>query len=306
MSATTIATTPFRDDALAGKRILVTGGGTGLGKELACFFSARGASVHICGRREAVLQQAVEEIGSTAAHGGKVAYRICDVRSPEQIDAMVEGIWKDDGPLTGLVNNAAANFISPSADISPRGFEAVRSTVMDGALHATLACGRRWIAQGLPGSVVSMLVTWVWTGSAYVLPSVMAKTAVHAMTMSLAVEWGRHRIRVNAVAPGPFPTESAWEKLAPIPKANVGAASADEVPMGRFGRMEELCNLLTFLQADGCEYLTGQNIAIDGGHHLASPSTFAALGKLTAADWAEAKALVRGRAEQEKKQRAAG
>jgi len=301
-----IATSPFRDDALAGKRILLTGAGTGLGKELARFFAARGAAVHICGRREAVLQQAVDEIGATAAYGGSIAYRICDVRSPEQIEGMVESIWNDDGPLTGLVNNAAANFISPSADISPRGFEAVRSTVMDGALHATLACGRRWIAQGLPGSVVSMLVTWVWTGSAYVLPSVMAKTAVHAMTMSLAVEWGRHRIRVNAVAPGPFPTESAWEKLAPIPKANVGAASADEVPMGRFGKIDELCNLLTFLQADGCEYLTGQNIAIDGGHHLASPSTFAALGKLTPEDWAEAKALVRGRAEQEKKQRSTG
>ena len=301
-----IATSPFRDEALAGKRILLTGAGTGLGKELACFFAARGAAVHICGRREAVLQQAVDEIGATAAYGGSIAYRICDVRSPEQIEGMVESIWNDDGPLTGLVNNAAANFISPSADISPRGFEAVRSTVMDGALHATLACGRRWIAQGLPGSVVSMLVTWVWTGSAYVLPSVMAKTAVHAMTMSLAVEWGRHRIRVNAVAPGPFPTESAWEKLAPIPKANVGAASADEVPMGRFGKIDELCNLLTFLQADGCEYLTGQNIAIDGGHHLASPSTFAALGKLTPEDWAEAKALVRGRAEQEKKQRSTG
>jgi NAD(P)-dependent dehydrogenase (short-subunit alcohol dehydrogenase family) len=295
----------FRADVLAGKRILVTGGGTGLGKELSRQFASQGASVHICGRRENVLQATVEELNTTAAHGGKVAYHICDVREAEQIEAMVEGIWKE-GPLTGLVNNAAANFISPSVDISPRGFAAVRSTVMDGALFSTLACGRRWIEQGLPGSVVSMLVTWVWTGSAYVLPSTMAKTAVHAMTMSLAVEWGKHNIRVNAVAPGPFPTESAWEKLAPIPKANVGAASDEEVPMGRFGKMHELCNLLTFLQADGCEYLTGQNIAIDGGHHLAAPSTFAALGKLTPEDWAEAKAIVRGRAEKEKAQRTAG
>jgi NAD(P)-dependent dehydrogenase (short-subunit alcohol dehydrogenase family) len=295
----------FRPDVLAGKRILVTGGGTGLGKELARQFVAQGASVHICGRREAVLQATVEELNTTAAHGGRAEYHVCDVREAEQIEAMVDRIWAG-GPLTGLVNNAAANFISPSIEISPRGFAAVRSTVMDGALFATLACGRRWIAQGLPGSVVSMLVTWVWTGSAYVLPSAMAKTAVHAMTMSLAVEWGRHNIRVNAVAPGPFPTESAWEKLAPIPKANVGAASKDEVPMGRFGRMPELCNLLTFLQADGCEYLTGQNIAIDGGHHLAAPSTFAALGKLTPSDWAEAKAVVRGKAEQEKAQRSTG
>jgi len=295
----------FRTDVLAGKRILVTGGGTGLGKEIACHFAMHGAAVHICGRREGVLQGAVADIRSAARHGGGADFHICDVREAEQIEAMVDRIWAG-GPLTGLVNNAAANFISPSTEISPRGFAAVRSTVMDGALFATLACGRRWIAQGLPGSVVSMLVTWVWTGSAYVLPSVMSKTAVHAMTMSLAVEWGRHNIRVNAVAPGPFPTESAWEKLAPIPKANVGAASADEVPMQRYGRMHELCNLLTFLQADGCEYLTGQNIAIDGGHHLAAPSTFAALGRLTPEDWAEARAAVRARADKEKSQRSTG
>ena len=300
-------TTPstFRANVLAGKRILITGGGTGLGKELGRHFVAHGAAVHICGRREAVLQAAVAELQAAAQHGGSAEYHLCDVREAEQIEAMVERIWQG-GPLTGLVNNAAANFIAPSTEISPRGFAAVRSTVMDGALFCTLACGRRWIAQGLPGSVVSMLVTWVWTGSAYVLPSAMAKTAVHGMTMSLAVEWGKHNIRVNAVAPGPFPTESAWEKLAPIPKANVGAASADEVPMQRFGRMPELCNLLTFLQADGCDYLTGQNIAIDGGHHLAAPSTFAALGQLTPADWAEAKAVVRGRAEKEKAQRNTG
>jgi NAD(P)-dependent dehydrogenase (short-subunit alcohol dehydrogenase family) len=292
----------FRADVLAGKRILITGGGTGLGKELARQFVAQGASVHICGRREAVLQGAVAELQTSAQHGGSAQYHLCDVREADQIEAMVARIWQG-GPLTGLVNNAAANFISPSVDISPRGFAAVRSTVMDGALFSTLACGKRWIKEGLPGSVVSMLVTWVWTGSAYVLPSAMAKTAVHAMTMSLAVEWGKHNIRVNAVAPGPFPTESAWEKLAPIPKANVGASSKDEVPMQRFGRMHELCNLLTFLQADGCEYLTGQNIAIDGGHHLAAPSTFAALGKLTPDDWTEAKAVVRARAVDEKAQR---
>lgn len=295
----------FRADVLAGKRILITGGGTGLGKELARHFVAHGAAVFICGRREGVLQAAVDELRAAAQHGGCVEYHVCDVREADQIEAMVDKIWAG-GPLTGLVNNAAANFISPSTEISPRGFAAVRSTVMDGALFATLACGRRWIRDGLPGSVVSMLVTWVWTGSAYVLPSTMAKTAVHAMTMSLAVEWGKHNIRVNAVAPGPFPTESAWEKLAPIPKANVGAASADEVPMGRFGRMPELCNLLTFLQSDGCEYLTGQNIAIDGGHHLAAPSTFAALGRLTPEDWAEAKASVRAKAAVEKSQRSTG
>ena len=297
-----MAPSVFKDDVLAGKRILITGGGTGLGKELARSFISRGAAVYICGRRQNVLEATIAELKEAAAQGGTAKAFICDVREADQIEAMVDQIWLE-GPLTGLVNNAAANFISPSVDISPRGFAAVRSTVMDGALFATLACGRRWIKEGLPGSVVSMLVTWVWTGSAYVLPSAMAKTA---MTMSLAVEWGKYNIRVNAVAPGPFPTESAWEKLAPIPKANVGAASADQVPLGRFGKMPELCNLLTFLQSDGCDYITGANIAIDGGHHLAAPSTFAELGKLTGEDWAEAKALVRGRAEQEKAQRSAG
>jgi NAD(P)-dependent dehydrogenase (short-subunit alcohol dehydrogenase family) len=296
---------PFRDDVLAGKRILITGGGTGLGKELARSFVSRGAAVYICGRRQPVLDATCEELRQTAAHGGTIQALTCDVRDAAQIEAMVDKIWED-GPLTGLVNNAAANFISPSVEISPRGFEAVRSTVMDGALYATLACGRRWIAQGLPGSVVSMLVTWVWTGSAYVLPSAMAKTAVHAMTMSLAVEWGKHHIRVNAVAPGPFPTESAWEKLAPTPKAHVGAASSEQVPLGRYGQMPELCNLLTFLQSDGCDYITGANIAIDGGHHLAAPSTFAEMGKMTDQDWAEAKAVARANADKEKAQRSTG
>ena len=299
---TLLATGPICDDALKGKRILITGGGTGLGKELARAFVSHGAAVHICGRREGVLQNAVAELRAQAAHNGSIEYHICDVRSAEQMETMVEKIWQG-GALTGLVNNAAANFISPSVEISPRGFEAVRSTVMDGALYATLACGRRWIAQGLPGSIVSMLVTWVWTGSPYVLPSVMAKSAVHAMTMSLAVEWAPHNIRVNAVAPGPFPTEGAWEKLVPIPKANVGAASSEKVPMGRFGKIHELCNLLMFLQSDGCDYLTGQNIAIDGGHHLAAPSTFAEMNAMTPSDWAEAKRIVRARAEQEKAQR---
>lgn len=305
MTDTNTPRSPLRPDVLAGKRILITGGGTGLGKELARAFSAHGASVHICGRRPAVLEAAVAELQATVAHDGAIHSHICDIRDADLIDAMIEKIWQEDGPLTGLVNNAAANFISPSVDISPRGFAAVRSTVMDGALFSTLACGKRWISQGLPGSVVSMLVTWVWTGSAYVLPSVMSKSALHAMTMSLAVEWGKYNVRVNAVAPGPFPTESAWEKLAPIPKANVGAASAEQVPMGRFGRMHELCNLMLFLQSDGCEYLTGQNIAIDGAHHLAAPSTFAELGQLTPADWAEAREVVRGKAVQEKSQRSA-
>lgn len=297
------AMSPFRADLLAGSRILVTGGGSGLGREITAGLVGHGADVFICGRREGVLAETAAAL--SAAGGGTVHPIVCNIRDPASVETMVERIWAE-GPLTGLVNNAAANFIAPSKDLTPRGYEAVRSTVMDGTLYVTLACGRRWIAAGLPGSVVSNLVTWVWTGSAYVLPSAMAKTAVHAMTMSLAVEWGPYGIRLNATAPGPFPTEGAWEKLNPIPEAAVGATQADKVPMRRFGRMPELQNLLVFLMSDACPYLTGQTIAIDGGHHLAAPSTFADLSALTDEQWGRARDAIRSASDRDKAQRSTG
>jgi NAD(P)-dependent dehydrogenase (short-subunit alcohol dehydrogenase family) len=294
--------TLFRSDVLAGKRILVTGGGTGLGKEMSLAFAAHGAHVIICGRREAVLKTAVEQI--RAQTGRSADYAVVNVRDAASVDATVAEIWKS-GPLTGLVNNAGANFIAPTETVTPRGYEAIRSTVMDGSFFATLACGKRWIAERLPGVVVSNLVTWVWTGSAYVVPSAMAKSAVHAMTMSLAVEWGPKSIRLNAIAPGPFPTENAWEKLNPIPNTSVGATQPDQVPLRRYGQIEELKNLLVFLLSDGCTYINGATIAIDGGHHLAAPSTFADLSKLTEQDWQLAREALRASAEKERQGRSA-
>lgn len=287
----------FKDDVLAGKSILVTGGGSGLGLEISKSLAARGAQVHICGRRANVLEAAVAEIG----HGAKA--HVCDIRDADAIDAMVEAIWAD-GPLTGLVNNAAANFIAPTKDLSPRGFRAVTSTVMDGSFFVTLALGKRWIAEGRKGSVVSNLVTWVWSGSAFVVPSAMAKTALHSMTMSLAVEWGKYGIRLNATAPGPFPTESAWEKLNPIPDAQSSATGCDTVPLGRFGQMPELQNLITFLLSDGCDYLTGQTIAIDGGQHLAQPGTFADLSGMTDGQWQAAREAIQASTQRDKANRA--
>src|SRR6202789_2265778 len=215
---------------------------------------------------------------------------------------MIDRTWAE-APLTGLLNNAAANFIAPTKDLSPRGFRAITSTVMDGSFHVTLAAGKRWIAGGIRGSVVSNLVTWVWTGSAFVVPAAMAKTALHAMTMSLAVEWGPYGIRLNAVAPGPFPTEGAWEKLNPIPEASVGATQADQIPLRRFGQMHELRNLMVFLMADGCDFITGQTIGIDGGHHLAAPSTFAGLSVLTDEQWARAKDNIKAASARDKADR---
>jgi NAD(P)-dependent dehydrogenase (short-subunit alcohol dehydrogenase family) len=287
----------FRTDVLAGKSILVTGGGSGLGREIAKALAAKGAMVHICGRRAGVLEEAIGEIG----HGAQS--HICDIRDADAIDAMMTAIWAH-GPLTGLINNAAANFIAPTKDLSPRGFRAVTSTVMDGSFYVTLAAGKRWIEQGLRGSVVSNLVTWVWSGSAFVVPSAMAKTALHAMTMSLAVEWGKYGIRLNATAPGPFPTESAWEKLNPIPDARSSATAPDTVPLGRFGNMQELQNLIIFLQSDGCDYLTGQTIAIDGGQHLAQPGTFADLSAMSDEQWQAARVAIQESTSRDKAKRA--
>jgi NAD(P)-dependent dehydrogenase (short-subunit alcohol dehydrogenase family) len=278
----------FTPDVLAGKRILVTGGGTGLGKGVSRHLVEHGAEVHIWGRRQEVLEEAAAEI--SASRPGTVHVQTVDVRKADLVDEAIGEIWESHGPLTGLINNAAANFIAPTKSITPRAFEAISSTVMNGSFNTTHACGRRWIEEGIRGSVVSTLTSWVWTGSPFVVPSAMAKAAVHAMTMSLAVEWGRYGIRLNAIASGPIPTDYAWEMLNPTSKSSVGATQADQVPMQRFGTIEELANLDIFLLSDACEYLTGHTIAMDGGQHLAGPGTFAGLSSLTDEDWAEIRA----------------
>lgn len=277
--------TVWAPDLLAGKSIVITGGGTGLGRGVARHFVDHGATVHLWGRREHVLKEAADE--ASVSRPGSVHVQTVDVRKADLVEAAVAEIWDRHGPLTGVVNNAAANFIAPTASISARAFEAVSSTVMNGSFNTTHAVGKRWIADGAGGSVVSTLTTWVWSGSAYVVPSAMAKAAVHSMTMSLAVEWARYGIRLNAVAPGPIPTEYAWEMLNPTDTSSVGATQADAIPMARMGTVEELANLEMFLLSDACPYLTGTTIAMDGGQRLAGPNTFAGLNSLTDQDWIE-------------------
>jgi NAD(P)-dependent dehydrogenase (short-subunit alcohol dehydrogenase family) len=289
----------YDPEVLAGKRILITGGGTGLGRGVAGHLVKHGAEVHLWGRRISVLEEAAAEIG------GNVHVQAVDVRKADDVDAAVGEIFEQHGPLTGLINNAAANFIAPTKNISARAFEAISSTVMNGSFNTTHAVGKRWIAGELPGSVISTLTSWVWTGSAFVVPSAMAKAAVHAMTMSLAVEWGRYGIRLNAIAAGPIPTDYAWEMLNPTSKSSVGATQADQVPLQRFGTVEELANLNIFLLSNACDYLTGHTIAMDGGQHLAGPGTFAGLTALSDSDWAQIKAQSVAASEAAKAQRTA-
>ena len=270
----------FQPDLLRGKRILITGGGTGLGKSMGRRFLELGASLVICGRRGAVLDEAAAEL--RAATGGGVATQVCDIRDPAAVDALIERAWAD-GPLDGLVNNAAGNFIARSETLSPRAVDAVLGIVLHGAAYVTLACGRRWIAAERPGTVLSIVTTYAWTGSAYVVPSAMAKAGVLAMTRSLAVEWGRHGIRLNAVAPGPFPTQGAWERL--VPRADLAEEFERRNALGRVGRHEELADLAAYLMSERSGYITGDCITIDGGEWIKGAGQFNFLDRLSAADW---------------------
>ncbi len=290
----------FKDGLLKGKRILVTGGGTGLGEVMAEAYAQLGAAVYICGRRASVLEETAKRIAD--ATGSSVQGIACDIRVAEAVEDMVAQIWSDGGALTGLVNNAAGNFISRTKDLSPRGFNAIADIVFRGSFYVTLACGKRWIESGDKASVVSILTTWIWNGGPFTVPSAMSKAGLNIMTKSLATEWGPHGIRLNAIAPGPFPTKGAWERLSPQSASR--GESGGNIPMGRVGDMPELANLAVFLMADGCDYLTGQTIAIDGAMHLASGGNFASLSKLSDADWERIRGEIRSANEKDKAQRA--
>jgi len=289
----------FKPDLLQGKRILVTGGGTGLGREIAEKYLELGASLYLCGRRKQVLDETAAAL--IAKHGGAVKTHAVDIRDAAAVDAMAQWIWDDGGPLDGLVNNAAGNFISRTEDLSPRGFDAIANIVLHGTFYVTHAVGKRWIAGGHKGNVISIVVTWVWTGSPYVVPSAMAKAGVHVMTQSLAVEWARYGIRLNAIAPGPFPVESTGARLNPGQTMEQRAAGKN--PTGRIGRMEELQNLAAFLMADGFEWLSGQTIALDGAGYFVGAGTFYDLRDWTTADWQRARELIKAQNDKDKAQR---
>ena len=291
----------FRNDLLKGKRILVTGGGTGLGKEMAEDYLRLGAEVYICGRRKNVLDDTAKELMDK--HGGSVKTHSVDIRVAAAVDDMVAEIWADGGPLTGLVNNAAGNFISRTKDLSPRGFDAIANIVFHGTFYMTHAVGKKWIEGGHKGSIINILTTWVWNGSPYVVPSAMSKAAVGVMGQSLAVEWGPHGIRINSICPGAFPTEGMTARLNPG-QGEKAYSDMSGNPWGRVGQMEELTNLATFLMADGCDYLTGQTIAIDGAQYQATGGNFSRMSSFTDADWEAIRGLIKSTNEKDKAKRA--
>ena len=288
----------FKKDLLKNKRILVTGGGTGLGKEMASHYAEHGAELYICGRRLNVLEETANELKDK--FNARVHFETLDIRASKDVDDYIERIFEE-GPLDGLVNNAAGNFISPTKDLSHKGFDAIANIVFHGTFYITHSVGKRWIDLGHKGSIISILTTWVWTGSPYVVPSAMSKSGLNAMTQSLAAEWGKYNIKVNAIAPGPFPTKGAWDRLNP---GGNDEGSMGSVPLGRVGEMAELQNLATFLMADGCDYLTGQTIAIDGAQYLTGGGTFSALDKLSDEDWEQMRAMIRSSNNKDKADRA--
>ena len=271
----------FRNNLLHHKRILITGGGTGLGKGMAQRFLELGAEVYICGRREDVLKNTATEL--QAATKGQIHTHPCDVRNLETVESMVDAIWKD-GPLDVLINNAAGNFIARTEELSPRAFDSVIGIVLMGTLHNTMACGRRWLQAGHPGTVLSISATYAPSGSAYVVPSAISKAGVEALTRSLAVEWGNRGIRLNAIAPGPIPTQGAFSRV--LPRPELEELALERNPLHRFGTVEELANLAAFLVSDGSGYINGEVIRMDGGEFLQGAGEFSNLGRvLTEKDW---------------------
>jgi NAD(P)-dependent dehydrogenase (short-subunit alcohol dehydrogenase family) len=265
---------PFRPDLLAGKTTLITGGGTGLGRSMALRLAGLGARVAVVGRRPEPLREVADLV---RAAGGRAAAMPCDVRDPDAVEAAFSRVEEELGPVNQLINNAAGNFLCASEDLSPNAFDSVVRIVLYGSVYCTLALGRRLIQRKQKGEILSIATTYAETGSAFVLPSATAKAGVLAMTRSLAVEWAVYGIRLNAVAPGPFPTEGAFSRLM---TGEMEEQARRRIPSRRFGEHEELTNLVAFLMSDASPYLTGDLVTIDGAEALFSGQEFAGLAHL--------------------------
>ena len=272
----------FKDDVFKGKVIIVTGGGTGLGKSMATYFSKLGASVMICSRKIEVLEKTAQEIHELS--GNKVLPLACDVRDYDQVEQVIKTTQETLGPIDVLLNNAAGNFVSPTERLSHRAFDTVVDIVLKGSYNFTLCMGKDWIAKKKIGTILNIVTTYAWTGSGYVVPSAAAKAGILAMTRSLAVEWAKYGIRSNAIAPGPFPTEGAWSRLMPG-KLREKYDPALKVPVGRVGEHQELANLAAYLISDFSAYVNGEVVTIDGGEWLKGAGEFNQLDQIPEELW---------------------
>lgn len=282
----------MRDDALKGKVVAITGGGTGLGRSMGEYFLKLGASLAICGRRKEVLNKAASEM--MEKYGGKVHTFSCDVRQYGQVEDFLQSILDAFGHVDVLLNNAAGNFVSPTERLSPGAFDAVIDIVLKGSKNCTLAFGKHWIKNKQRDKVVlSITTTYAETGSAYVVPSAMAKAGVSAMTKSLAVEWAKYGIRFNAIAPGPFPTKGAWSRILPGDIAEKLDLEA-QVPLKRAGKRQELANLAAYLVSDFAAYMNGEVVTIDGGEWLLGAGQMNFLEDLTDETWDWVEKATRG------------
>ena len=255
----------LRDDALKGKTVVITGGGTGLGKAMGVYFLKLGANLIVTSRKLDVLTKTAGEMEEKT--GGKVLAVACDVRQPAQVNNLLEKSLETFGKVDVLLNNAAGNFISPTERLSANAFSSIIDIVLKGTVNCSLAFGKHWIKEKQAATVLNIITTYAFTGSAYVVPSACAKGGVLALTRSLAVEWGKYQIRTNAIAPGPFPTKGAWERLLPGDLAKKFDFK-NRVPLKRVGEHQELANLAAFLISDFSNYINGEIITIDGGEWL--------------------------------------
>jgi NAD(P)-dependent dehydrogenase (short-subunit alcohol dehydrogenase family) len=277
----------FRDQT-----IVITGGGTGLGRSMGEYLKSLGANLAICGRRRDVIEKAASEMARTA--GGNVLALQCDVRQSDQVEAMLAAVRERFGAIHGLLNNAAGNFICPTERLSYNAFNSVVDIVLKGTYNCTLAVGKRWIEERTPGAVVNISTTYAWTGSGYVVPSAVAKAGALIMVRSLASEWGKYGIRLNAIAPGSFPTEGAWSRLRP-PELGDENDVLEKIPLGRFGEHQELANLAGYLLSDFSAYITGACITIDGGAWLRGAGQFNGLERVTSEQWDTLQETVKAR-----------
>lgn len=282
----------FKGEELKGKTILITGGGTGLGKSMCKYFMELGANTIIASRKQEVLDKTAEELRE--ATQGKILAIACDVRKPQEIENVISQGIEEFGEINGLVNNAAGNFISPTERLSPKAFDIIVDIVLKGSYNCSLLLGKYWIKNKIPANVVNIVTTYSWTGSGYVVPSAVAKAGVLSMTKSLGAEWAKYKIRTNAIAPGPFPTQGAFSRLFPEGlKEKIDPLK--RIPLKRYGEHQELANLAAYLMSDYSAYINAEVITIDGGEWIYNAGEFTGLDAVPEEMWDFIEKQIRGK-----------